>query len=149
MWHSLWPLRVAQHFKWSLGPVPNQNGMAMFFFLEMGVSKNWRITKIVGLFHGKSENKMDDLGYPHFRKPPNLCVPNMLSKTTAKIVSPLQQPTWITWTLSPTLREDLQHVNSQVRCGGLSLQFLLISDQLLRRGSWSRTVRRIFPISAV
>ena len=26
--------------------------------------------KMDGLFHGKSQSKMDDLGYPHFRKPP-------------------------------------------------------------------------------
>ena len=26
--------------------------------------------RMIGLFHGKSQTKMDDLGYPHFRKPP-------------------------------------------------------------------------------
>ena len=136
-------------FQMESWPGPESKRDGDVFFWKWGVSKKLEDHQNSWLVDGKSENKMDDLGYPTFRKPPNLCVPNMLSKITAKIVSPLQQPTWVTWTLSPTLREDLQHVNSQVRCGGLSLQFLLISDQLLRRGSWSRTVRRIFPISAV
>ena len=48
--------------------------------VETAAPKDWAnrvsmgVPKIDGLFHGKSHLEINDLGYPHFRKPPNISV---------------------------------------------------------------------------